>query len=102
MVVSDCVGAFNGLINGNNVWNSAVSSSSKAATTEAKPYLKDLEDMISTRAQLSNTPITSLINTDVKMDDLILNEDKSNLTLADSLGYFHNKIIQDAYIAILC
>ncbi len=98
VVVSDCVGAFNGLINGNNVWNSAVSSSSKAATTEAKPYLKDLEDMISTRAQLSNTPITSLINTDVKMDDLILNEDKSNLTLADSLGYFHNKIIQDAYI----
>ena len=98
VVVADCVGAFNGLINGDNVWNSATSSSVNAARKEAKPYLYELESEMSSRTVSKDlVPMTNLINTKTSLDGLILADNTGELTPIDSLGYYHNKIINDSF-----
>lgn len=98
VVVADCVGAFNGLINGDNVWNSATSSSVNAARKEAKPYLYELESEMSSRAvSKKSVQMTDLINTETNLDGLILADNTKKLTSIDSLGYYHNKIINDSF-----
>ncbi len=102
---ADCIGAVRGLFKGENIWQSAKSSSLNSAKTELfKTVVEATNELIAepaSRAVTNSTivPATNCLNSyDYAMSDLVLTDSNIDNDINDSIGFYHNKIIYDAVL----
>lgn len=97
--VSDCIGAVKGLVNGDNIWESAQGASLNSAKKQSFITAVDATNTFILNAPKriagkDETPVTSFLQPkSVALNDLVLVSDPSLATINDSIGYYHNSVI---------
>ena len=109
IVVADVGGFIKGALNGNNVWNSAGSASTKAVVETAVDITKALVDTKQTsfgsalkmnkrRLSPDSYNMTDFINdSEDALNEVIPDPVDYVETQMDSIGYYHNKIITELF-----
>lgn len=100
--VSDCVGAIKGAFKGDNIWDSAIASSATSANKQMCIEMIDFTNTYITRGEGKSVADTTILNSlnpkEKALDNVVLNSSaSSNLTINDSIGYYHNLVIYSAY-----
>lgn len=94
---ADCVGALKGLFGGKNIWQNAKSSSLSTAKVELINIgLDTAKDIFKSPSTGDTIPATIFVNPrDSALNEVILSNQKNELDINDSIGYYHNRIIYD-------